>query len=378
MESSLFDLSDYRQPLPERVLVFASGSNRVNEIEGFAKLGIPIGVSVSQLDENALDLLIALKLPIMADSGAFSEMPSAKARGTISVISPAEWERRLAIYLRMASALQDNALLVVPDRVGDQDETLRRISKYRPWLARIATTGAKLLLPLQVGALPHVDFYQTAQIVAGVSLIPAMPMRKAATSAESLMEFVTETKPKHLHLLGMGIDNSRAEALIRTVQHYNPDTFLSLDSNRLRAVVGRDRPLTRAEDEFRSAEIEDVFGEVISPVLTANREVLDYTDMIAVPSLWADSEQLMAIAKDVDLCEQDRSLFLSSPDQFLHASCHEYGELAWVEHPVMERALDRAWRRHVERCCRRGVRQAAISSIFQTSRLRGQTSSLSP
>jgi len=378
VEPSLFDISDYRQPLPERVLVFASGCNRVSEIEGFAYLGIPIGVSVAQLDQDALDLLIALKLPIMADSGAFSEMPSAKARGTTSVISPVEWERRLAIYLRMASALQDKALLVVPDKVGDQDETLGRISKYRPWLARIAATGAKLLLPLQVGAMTHIDFYQTAQKVAGVSLLPAMPMRKAATSAECLMEFVTETTPSHLHLLGMGIDTSRAEALIRTVQHYSPSTFLTLDSNRLRAVVGRDRPLTRAEYEFRSAEIEDVFGDVISSVLIANREVLDYTDIIAFPSVWVDAERLVAIADDVHLCEQDRSLFLSSPDQFLQTSCEESGELTWVEHPVMEQALDREWRLHVERWCRKGVRRAAISSIFRTSRLRGQTSALSP
>lgn len=373
VESTLFDLADYRKPLPERVLIFASGINRRAEVEGFTKLEIPIGVSVSRLDRDALDRIIELERPVMVDSGAFSEMQSANERGTSFGISHAEWEHRLAIYFTIASALHERAFLVVPDRVGDQRETLQRISRYRPWLARLDATGAKLLLPLQVGGRTHIEFYEAAQQTAGVPLIPAMPMRKAATSAEPLLKFGAEVKPKHLHLLGMGIDNPRVAPLIQAIRHYSPKTFITMDSNRLRAVAGKGRPLTRVEHELKSAEIKNVFGEVISPVLSTNQEVLDYTDMIAFPSLWADAEHLHVIADHVGLCEQDRVLLALSPDEFLQRSCREHEEILWIEHPVMEQALDRAWRLHVERYCHRGVRQAAISSIFNTSRLRGQT-----
>lgn len=45
----LFDLSEFRKPLPTGVLVFASGANRESEIRGFARLGISVGVSVAYL-----------------------------------------------------------------------------------------------------------------------------------------------------------------------------------------------------------------------------------------------------------------------------------------------------------------------------------------
>lgn len=376
--ATLFDLADHRTPLPERVMVFASGVNQKAEIDGFAKLQIPIGVSVARLDQDALKRLITLQAPLMVDSGAFSELPSSKRKGVCRSISHLEWERRLAIYLVIASALHEQALLVAPDKVGDQAETLRRLDRYRNWLRRVSATGARLLIPLQVGVLSHIAFYKTAQQTAGVPLIPAMPLRKAATSAESLLRFVSEVKPKYLHLLGMGIDHPRAVPLIQAVRYYCPDAFITMDSNRLRAVVGQDRPLTRAERELRSSEVENVFGEVISPVFSANEDILDYTDKVAFPSLWADSEHLHRIADLADLSDRERALFLSSPDDFLQGPWRGCEELSWIEHPLVEQALDDVWKTHVEQLCRRGVRQAAIASIFNTSRLRGQTSVLLP
>ena len=50
----LFNLSDFRTPLPVGVQVFASGANRQCEIRGFARLGIPVGVSVNHLQQGAI------------------------------------------------------------------------------------------------------------------------------------------------------------------------------------------------------------------------------------------------------------------------------------------------------------------------------------
>jgi hypothetical protein len=50
----LFDISPYRASVPEGVQVYASGSNRRPEIDGFARLGIPVGVSANQLNEDVL------------------------------------------------------------------------------------------------------------------------------------------------------------------------------------------------------------------------------------------------------------------------------------------------------------------------------------
>ncbi len=54
----LFDLLDFHRPLPDGVVVFASGASREPEIRGFARVGIPVGVSVNHLNEDAIAALI--------------------------------------------------------------------------------------------------------------------------------------------------------------------------------------------------------------------------------------------------------------------------------------------------------------------------------
>jgi hypothetical protein len=80
------------------------------------------------------------------------------------------------------------------------------------------------------------EFYVAVGCVAGVPLIPALPMRKAATPVAELLAFVRQVCPTHLHLLGIGIDNPRAAKVIRAIFHFSPETTISMDSNRLQAV----------------------------------------------------------------------------------------------------------------------------------------------
>ena len=370
----LFDLSDFRVPLPAGVQVFASGVNNANEIQGFARLGIPVGVSVKHLNEEAIDALVASGQPVMVDSGAFSEIGlDTNGVRTVKPIGDAEWKRRLALYLRLARALGEQASFVAPDKVGDQHETLLRLARYRAELTAIAATGAAILLPLQVGELPHRVFFDAARNITGLQLVPAMPMRKAATSSDALLSFLEKVKPRHIHLLGIGIENRRAKRLIRAIRFIAPAIFISMDSNRLRAVVGKGRPLTQMESTLREAPVEGIFATVESRVLDLNGEVLDYTDFIALPSEWATPEQLEEIAQAACLPLPARTAFLSSPDWFLQTPCAEADDLAWIEHPAMAYELDRAWLRFVAGRIRWGVRSAAIGSVFQDARIRNSS-----
>lgn len=369
----LFSLSDYRTPLPAGVQVFASGANRECEIRGFARLGIPVGVSVNHLNQGAIEALIELKQPVMVDSGAFSEVVfTSTGAHTVRPINETEWENRLALYLELASALGEQAMFVAPDKVGDQRETLSRLARYRGQLAAIAATRATILLPLQVGQMSHGEFLEAAQNVAGIQLTPAMPMRKAATTAEALVCFVEKARPRHIHLLGIGIENRRTEKLIRALQYVSPATSISMDSNRLRAVAGKNRSLTQLENEFRSAPAERLYGAVESPVLTLNGEVLDYTDLIAFPSLWATPEQLTEIAGAINLPHPARQTLIDSPDEFLQTACVDFADLTWIEHPVLAHELDRAWHQFVDHKLRSGIRSASIVDTFREARISKQ------
>jgi hypothetical protein len=370
----LFDLSSFRASLPANIRVFASGASRLAEIRGFARLGIPVGVCAPRLNEEAIAELIAWKRPVMVDSGAFSEVAfTAKGLHLVSLITHEEWERRLAVYIRLASALRNNAMLVVPDRVGDQQETLRRLKRYRKELAVLANAGARLLLPVQAGAISQAEFYAAACRIAGVPLIPALPMRKAATPAGELLAFVRQVRPTLLHLLGIGIDSPRAAKVIRAIFHFSPETAISMDSNRLRAVTGRNRALTLREAELRSAPIEDPYGAVGSPVLDLTGTGLDGTDVIASPNSWAGPESLRTVAERAGLSSDETAAFLRDPDGFLQTPLLGTEDIPWYEHPTLAQELDLVWAGYVTHAIRSTVRTAAIASVFADSRLCGQT-----
>jgi len=355
------------------VQVFASGANREAEIRGFSRLGILVGVSVEHLNQAAIDALIELRQPVMVDTGAFSEMAfSSSCSRTGREISSEEWRRRLAICLRLAAGLSHRAMLVVPDKVGDQRETLLRLARFRREIGDLSKTGATLLLPLQVGEMTHLEFFETAQKLVGIPLTPAMPMRKATTSNGALTEFLALARPDHVHLLGIGMGNRRTEGLIRAIRDVSPMTSISMDSNILRATVGRNRPLSLLEAELRQAPIDRLWGEVDSPVLALNGQALDYTDLIAWPSCWIGSAQLEVIASEMRLSAELREIFLKSPDDFLQSRCLGFDGLTWIEHPVMVLLLDGTWRQFVERQARSGIRTAAITCVFSDSPARGK------
>lgn len=368
----LFDIAPFRTERPGNIRVFASGANRLSEIRGFARLGIPVAVAANHLREASIAELIAIGRPVLVDSGAFSEVVfEANGPRVVAEITDEDWRRRLAVYLRLATALGGRAMLVVPDQVGNQQETLRRLARYRRKLGVLAAAGAKLVLPLQVGTMSHAEFYAAAEETAHVPLVPAMPMRKAATSLEAFVGFLRERSPKEIHLLGMGLENRRAEKVIEIVRHFVPSISISMDSNRLRAVTGRERPLTVCEAKLRSAPIDGVYGAVESPVLTLTGSVLDYTDLIALPSLWASPALLMEVAERACLSPGQTHALLDDPDRFLQASVPGFEEIRWIEHPVIALELDCAWQHYVANAVRAGVRTAAIVSVFADSRLCG-------
>jgi hypothetical protein len=369
----LLDFPIQPAPLPNRVQFFASGANRVEEIEGFAGLGIPVGVSIQHVSEAGIDMLIGLQHPVMVDSGAFSEVRTCpEGLKVVAPITESEWQRRLLQYRRLAEALGEKVLLVVPDRVGSQSVTLERIRRYRDDLLGVADCGARLLLPLQIGKLSHQEFYRSASEIAGVSMIPAMPMRKATTTTSDLLSFVEQVDPPHIHMLGAGIGNRRAAEILRYLLARFPSLHISMDSNRIRAVTGKKRPLTVCEERLRSEEVSGLYGSVESSVLAKNGCGLDYTDLIASPSMWASERDLAEIADHAGLNLDDLVSFLADPDEFLQSPASGYEDLAWIEHPIVAKALDATWCRFVARTIRQTVRTVAITEVFANSRISGQ------
>lgn len=367
-QTLLFELG--RPTLPPRVSAFASGANTVREIRGFNLAGVSVGVSVSLVREEAICELLHTKGRVFADSGAFSEVEfGSDGKRVVAPISDLEWRRRIAIYKRLATGLGSNVSVVAPDRVADQHTTLARLSYYRMEMAEIAAFGAEVMIPVQNGDLSPVEFYRRALQTAGLDLVPAMPMKKAASSFADVINFVRAVRPKRIHMLGMGYETVKARQLVEYLRAIAPELDISLDSNRLRAVTGKGRRMTLTEARLRAEDPEEIFGTVKSEAITGAGFALDYTDAIAEPSTWATHLQLEIVADIASLGMSERRDFLEDPDGFLQAPAGEDAEIAYIELPHIEYALDCAWKEYVTAEHIRAVRTAAVRMTFEGSHM---------
>ena len=169
-----------------------------------------------------------------------------------------------------------------------------------------------------------------------------------------------------MHLLGMGYQRTAAKKLIRRLLNSFGELTLSLDSNRLRAVTGQKRRMTRTESALRAAELYRLYGDVEHPALLGAAEYLDYTEAIGRPSLWAAQADLERVAGEGLLGSVQRQQFLENPEAYLQQDCD--GEARW-ECPLLSAALDRAWSRYVETRVRAAVRTAAIHTTFDNAQI---------
>lgn len=252
---------DNVNPLPiEPTAYFLSGSNRPGEIQGLAELGQDIGLAAPEVSPEAeaiLGQLAGHDVLVFLDSGAFSEVKFSPAAGGFVIdklITDSEWRKRLDLYKRLGRKLGSSLVAVAPDRVGSQVETLERLARYRDDLLELRAMGVRLLVAIQKGEVSQAEFSQQVDETLGFAdWIPALPCKKAATTAEECAEFVRVRAPKHVHLLGLGIRNQSIHKYLRGF--VGTTTSVSLDSNWITASVGRTngpqngpRRYTRARD----------------------------------------------------------------------------------------------------------------------------------
>lgn len=232
-----------------RALCFASGSNRVAEMQGFASVGIPPGLTAHHLIftdgtfSPIIEELACFKdtgFPIFLDSGAFSEfrkMRKAEQNGRDSTqleITDADWRASLALYRHLAGMLGRQLYVVAPDKTADQAESLNRLRRYSLEMRDVATLDAQVLLPLQTGPLALDEFRLCAENILGFGTIPAFPM-KAGASPRTVLTFVKAMMPKKIHLLGIGAANVKTQKLLKDLWKIKPDLQISQDSMFLRS-----------------------------------------------------------------------------------------------------------------------------------------------
>ncbi len=323
------------------IIAFASGTNRTCDIRGTAAAGIPLGVDVSKVSESGIKAILKSRVPVLLDSGAFGEVTVCSGKIVVAnPISEREWQRRLSIYLRISKALRKHSIpalcprvtVVAPDQVGSQELTLLRLAKFKKAVKAIKAAGAQVIVPLQKGQLDIADFYQKVLAVLKFNVVPAIPMKKAACSPAEVLRFLKRTGVTSIHLLGIGLANAKAANLIRQIKGVAPEIRISLDSNRIRAAVGHNRPITILEREYVDNLAESWSGEV--DLREWDDRSYDMTELLFSPSEWlARVTTIETFANSLTwLSSAQRCQFVHDPDAFL---CKE-GADEWIAQALME------------------------------------------
>ena len=218
---------------------FCSGASAPADLRGLARIRRPLGVSIPELSGPALEYLLTLGeiVEVFVDSGAFSEVDE-QAR-VVAPISDGDWMERVVVMHRIAAALGSGAVIVAPDRVGDQQETLRRLALFEDVLRAIMALGARLVVPIQRGGMSPTLFHDAAACLVGGPFVCGIPGNKAAMPPGELEDFLRARRPAAVHLLGVGPKSDRFRALVDVLRRFVPDAEVSCDSNGLAALVGK-------------------------------------------------------------------------------------------------------------------------------------------
>jgi hypothetical protein len=327
---------------------FASGSNHPGEIDGFAAVGMNVGVVAERVapGSEAFASLVALRgtgLRVFVDSGAFSEVvfgASGPEWPAEREITPELWAERLETYRALAAELGPQVALVAPDCVADQLRTLERLETYSSTVKALRDLGAEILVPLQKGELTLAEMDELAVEILGFdSFTRAIPMKKDATTTADLEELLLAREVPAVHLLGLGVEGARSAEVVEMIDRVAPAARISCDSVRITALVGRGgktpRPLTAAQDEARANMAGEQWGDF---------EGVDWTDEIADPSSWASKGELRRVAEEANLDAAEARALVRDPAAFL-ADEDEDGRARWERDPLFELALDAAWTR---------------------------------
>lgn len=298
-------------PHPPEDFYFPSGSNHLGEIRGFLmETRHNLGVTASELRDDAVQELLGLHRwctgDLFLDSGAFSEVEFGPGGPrVVKPITGREWGRRLRLARELAERWGERLWVVTPDRVGDQEETLRRLCRHRRAIQGLHHLGARLIFPVQrgrwdmaafwVGSLEAAGLSQAHEWIAEGHVVPGIPSKKDATPlpelrrfaeervqqmARSRIGFVRERPWLYWHLLGRGPRSRGYAERVAAICHAWSESVVSSDSVLLRAVVGRaggGRPLTRARDavlaegELRAEQTAAVKQEAIGRCFEGER-----------------------------------------------------------------------------------------------------------
>jgi hypothetical protein len=246
---------------------FASGMSAIGDLRKgtYARAGhknYGVGFDVGLLSKNAINelaqIILNLRTQVFIDSGAFSNFKKAiKAPVTGKKVEPLNFDQILAKYDEIIAAINDanlveetdypRPMLVMPDVIGNQAESLSLIEKYKNWIAVESSNSTSIpIIPIPLGELSlSVAYNRILEILGsntlGIKIDPrrfvvGIPSNAEAISRNDLAKFLSQSKPPRIHFLGAAADKN-INPLIDVVAENSPTTQVTADASKIRSAI---------------------------------------------------------------------------------------------------------------------------------------------
>lgn len=335
--------------LTETVTWYASGTNDPTQIAAWGDLGIPLGTAAtlrgqegkrSVLSQSAIRAHIEHDADLFCDSGAYGELTSGVLMGDDA------WDRVFHVYDQLA-VLGSRLTVVAPDKIGDAETTLLRLTRYRDRVLALHARGVRIMCVVHRSDIgdTHSDVLQHIKDVLGFVPVLGIPSNAVPFSDEEMVDLLrAHPDVRAIHLLGIGKNRTRKKngvsypSRMAAINSLGRPLVVTCDSARIKTMIGQGKPLTVAQHEEAELLRDDTWG--------GTTNTLDYTEQIADPSSWLTDAARDRIA--ARLPEEYREAWRQDPSKFYERTCFgdedaraEYGWLCYD----LDDLMDEEWKR---------------------------------
>lgn len=221
-------------------LAFHSGMSAKSDLRAAVDEGVPVGVVATLLDLSKVYLTLPRHLDnggaAFVDSGAFAAFQKGET---------VNWDRVFQVYesILMMTSKPEGLSIVAPDVIGDQAATLELWARHAVRVGNWIAAGARVIVPLQCGALNADQLLDAAKEIFGTERFSAgIPSNLAAMGVE-------DTATLHhsdFHILGRVVLTEDLREKLGALLANNPFAIYTSDANWLRSRLGA---ISRAKAE---------------------------------------------------------------------------------------------------------------------------------
>ncbi|WP_231992366.1 hypothetical protein [Metapseudomonas furukawaii] len=243
---------------------FHSGMSADSDLRAAIAEGVPVGVVANLLTPThvirALPQYLDEGGSVFVDSGAFAAFQKGEQM---------DWGRVFIAYDCLVNSTErpDRLSIVAPDVIGDQAATLALWELHRERICAWVASGARVIVPLQRGALSAGDLLgQAKRIFQTDAFCAGIPSNLEAMSADDCATL----HHGDFHILGRVKMTPELLAKLQALQSNNPAAVYTADANWLRSRIRNISQVKTQRPEFERPWYETRRTQAVRAVLRAD------------------------------------------------------------------------------------------------------------